>query len=175
MKESCEMELFLPCVLSLFSCVRLFATPWTVARQARFSRQEHWSGLPCSPPGNILHPGIEPVSLISPALAGGFFTTSATWKWVAQSCPILCDSMNCSLPGSSIPGILQARTLEWVAISFSRGSSQSRYRTQVSHYLGSPFIPYFSLNGLKACMWAIINHLKCPAFIGTPILWIMQI
>ena len=56
------MELFLPCVLSLFSCVRLFATPWTVARQARFSRQEYWSGLPCSPPGNIPNPGIEPMA-----------------------------------------------------------------------------------------------------------------
>ena len=42
---------------------------------------------------------------------------------VAQSCPTLCDSVDCSLPGSSIQGILQARILEWVAISFSRGSS----------------------------------------------------
>ena len=39
---------------------------------------------------------------------------------VAQSCPILCDSWNCSLPGSSVLGILQARIVEWVAISFSR-------------------------------------------------------
>ena len=39
----------------------------------------------------------------------------------AQSCPTLCDPMVCSLPGSSIPGILQARVLDWVAISFSRG------------------------------------------------------
>ena len=50
---------------------------------------------------------------------------------VAQSCPTLCDPMDCSLPGSSIHGILQARILEWVAISFSRGSSQPRDRTQV--------------------------------------------
>ena len=42
---------------------------------------------------------------------------------VAQSCPTLCDPMDCSLPGSSLHGILQARVLEWVAISFSRGSS----------------------------------------------------
>ena len=42
---------------------------------------------------------------------------------VAQSCPTLCDPMDCSLPGSSVHGILQARILEWVAISFSRGSS----------------------------------------------------
>ena len=45
-----------------------------------FSRQEYWSGLPCPPPGDLPDPGIEPTSLMSPALAGGFFTNSATWK-----------------------------------------------------------------------------------------------
>ena len=45
-----------------------------------FSRQEYWSGLPCPPPGDLPHPGIEPVSLRSPALVGDFFTTSATWE-----------------------------------------------------------------------------------------------
>ena len=45
-----------------------------------FSRQEYWSGLPCPPPGDLPHPGIKPVSLTSPALAGRFFTTSATWE-----------------------------------------------------------------------------------------------
>ena len=57
---------------------------WTTARQARlsigFSRQEYWSGLLCPPPGDLLHQGIEPESLMSPALAGGFFTTSALWE-----------------------------------------------------------------------------------------------
>ena len=48
---------------------------------------------------------------------------------VTQSCPILCDPMGCSLPGSSVHGILQARILEWVAIPFSRGSSQPRELT----------------------------------------------
>ena len=45
-----------------------------------YSRQEHWSGLPCRLPGDFPDPGIEPLSLMSPALAGGFFTTSATWR-----------------------------------------------------------------------------------------------
>ena len=45
---------------------------------------------------------------------------------VAQSCPTLCDPMDCSLPGSSVHGIFQARVLEWVAISFSRASSPPR-------------------------------------------------
>ena len=51
---------------------------------------------------------------------------------VAQSCPTLCYPMDCSLPGSSVHGILQVRVLEWVTISFSMGSSQSRDRTQIS-------------------------------------------
>ena len=46
----------------------------------RFSRQEYWSGLPCPPPGDLPHPGIEPASLMSPTLAGRFFTTNATWE-----------------------------------------------------------------------------------------------
>ena len=54
------------------------------------------------------------------------------WSEVAQSCPTLCDPMNCSLPGSSVHGIFQARVLEWIAISFSRGSSRPRVWTQVS-------------------------------------------
>ena len=55
---------------------------------------------------------------------------------VTQSCLTLCDPTDCSLPGSSIHGIFQARVLEWVAIPFSRGSSQPRDRTQVSHIAG---------------------------------------
>ena len=58
---------------------------------------------------------------------------------VAQSCPTLCDPMDCSPPGSSVHGILQARILKWVAISFSRGSSWPRDRTQVSHISGRCF------------------------------------
>ena len=59
---------------------------------------------------------------------------------VAQSCPTLFDPMYCSLPGSSVHGILQARIPEWIAISFSRGSSQPTDRTQVSCIAGRRFI-----------------------------------
>ena len=105
------------------------------------------------------------VSYVAPALTGGFFTTSATWEvlspdrmWslkisfdvfflkevkkeseVVQSCPALCDPMDCSLTGFSIREIFQARILEWVAISFSRGSSQPRDWTLVSHTAGRLF------------------------------------
>ena len=58
---------------------------------------------------------------------------------VAESCPTLCDQIDCSLPGFSIHGIFQARVLEWVAISFSRGSSQSRDQTRVSCTAGRHF------------------------------------
>ena len=94
-----------------------------------FSRQEYWSGLPIPIPGDLPDPGTESASLVSPALAGGFFTTepleksqsnpAATAAKSLQSCPTLCDPIDGSPPGSPVPGILQARTLQWVAISFS--------------------------------------------------------
>ena len=58
--------------------------------------------------------------------------SSVQFSSVAQSCPTLCDLMDYSPPGSSVDGILQARTLEWVAISYSRGSSPPRDGTCVS-------------------------------------------
>ena len=61
------------------------------------------------------------------------------WSEVAQLCPTLCDPMDYSLPGSSVRGILQARILEWVATSFSRGSSRSRDQTRVSCIAGRHF------------------------------------
>ena len=72
------------CMLSHFSHVQLFVTPWTVVPQIalsmEFSRQQYWSGLPSPPPGDHSDPEIEPVSLMPPALAGGFFNTSTTWE-----------------------------------------------------------------------------------------------
>ena len=84
-------------LLSHFSRVRLCATPYMAAHQDApslgFSRQEHRSGLPSPSP---MHE-----------------------SEVAQSCPTLSDPMDCSLPGSFIHGIFQARVLEWSAIAFS--------------------------------------------------------
>ena len=109
--------------------VWLFATPWTLAHQAPlsmgFSRQE-----PFPSPGNLPNPGIEPQYPVSPTLAGIYFTSEPSGKPIMydtaaaaaksfQSYPTLCDPIDSSLLGSSVPGILQARTLEWVAISFS--------------------------------------------------------
>ena len=73
---------FMPCPQSLHH-VWLFATQWTPAHQASlstgFPRQENWR-LPCAPPGDFLNPGIELMSLVSPALAYGFFTTSTIFE-----------------------------------------------------------------------------------------------
>ena len=106
-------------LLSRFSCVQLCATPWTAAYQATpsmgFSRQEDWSELPFPSP---MHESESEVT---------------------QSCPTISDPMDCSLPGSSVHGILQARILEWVAMPFARGSSQPRDRTQVSCIAGGFF------------------------------------
>ena len=67
----------------------VFTTLWTVAHQASlsmgFSRQEYWCGLLCPPPGNLPNPGIKPAPLTSPALAGRFFTTRATWEALKAS------------------------------------------------------------------------------------------
>ena len=123
-----------------------FVTPWTVAREAPlsmgFPRQEYWSGLPFHSPGNLPNPGIKPMF---PALQADSLPTEPSgkpitvWSEVAQSCLTLCDPMDCSPPGFSIHEIFQAWVLEWVAISFSRGSSQPRDWTRVSRIAGRRF------------------------------------
>ena len=76
------------------------------------------------------------------------------WKWnlVAQSSPTVCDPMDCSPPGSSVLGILQVRALEWVATSFSRGSSQLRDWTQVSCIAGRFFTNWATREALVSGM-----------------------
>ena len=103
-------------LLSRFSRVRLCATPQTAAHQPPltlgFSRQEHWSGLPFPSP---MHENESEVG---------------------QSCPTLRDPMDCSLPGSSIHGIFQARVLEWGAIAFSSDKPRQRIKNQ-RHYFAN--------------------------------------
>ena len=74
------------CMSSHFNHVQLFATLWTVAHQALlsmgFSRQEYWSGLPSLAPGDLPDTGTKYMSLMFPALAGRFFTTSTTCSGV---------------------------------------------------------------------------------------------
>ena len=98
-------------VLSHFSHVQLFLTLWTIAhsmdcRPLGSSVHEilqasilKWVALP--PPGTLPDPGIEPASLMSPALAGGFFTTGATWEAPSSFC--FCPNMCCPLPPRGFP------------------------------------------------------------------------
>ena len=91
--------------MNSLSRVQLLETAWTAAYQAPlsmgFARQEYWSGVPLPSP-----------MIISAAAAAAAAKSH-------QSCPTLCDSIDGSSPGSAIPGILQAKVLEWVAIAFS--------------------------------------------------------
>ena len=86
--------------------------------------------------------------------------TEASWQSAAkvkgeaaQTCPTHCDPKDCSLPGSSIHGILQARILEWVAISFSRGSSRPRDWTRVSHTADRLFTVWATREALQSADW----------------------
>ena len=102
----------------------------------------------------------------------------------AQSSPTLCDPVDCSPPGSSIHGILQVRILEWVAISFSRGSSRSRNQTRVSRIAGGCFNLWatrdrtkswynlsrkqWSLKCVCVCVCVFVHSLSCVWIFATP-------
>ena len=81
---ACVCAELLQSMLSCYSRGRLVVTLWTAGHQdplfMGFSRQKYWSGLPCPPPGNFPHPEMDHERPPSPALAGGFFTTSAIWE-----------------------------------------------------------------------------------------------
>ena len=117
-----------------------------------FSGQGYLSGLPCPLPGDLPDSGIKPVSPESPALQADSLCVLVT-----QLCPTLCNPMDCSAPGSSVNRIFQVRTLEWVAISFSRGSSETRDQTWVSYAAGRFFTNWATREALK-----FLVNIKCP-------------
>ena len=84
---------------------------------------------------------------------------------VAQLCPTLCHARDCSPPDSSVHGILQARILEWVAMSSSRGSSRPRDRTQVSHIAGRVFIVW-AIREAQGPSYAVVTSDAQPASEG---------
>ena len=151
------------CVCTL-SCVRFFMTPWTVSHQAplfmEFSKQEYCSGLPFPSPGDLPNQGIEPTSPVSPTLAGSFFTSWATraalYLFFVNSNQIPClvrmdivENESHSVVSDSLwPHGLTMQSMEFsrpellegVAFPFSRGSSQPKAWTQVSHIAGR-FLP----------------------------------
>ena len=102
---------------------------------------------------------------------------------VTRLCPILCDPLDYSLPYSSVLGTLQARILEWVDVPFSRGSSQSRDRTQVSHIAGGFFTIWATYIATKKEMTTevyalqnekfrlIMNENECGSYSFNWLLW----
>ena len=142
-------------MLSHFSCLQLFATLWTVALQALlwvgFSRQEYRNGLPFS-----FLQGVFQSQESNPCLLWLLHCRQILDCWatggegeVAQSCPTLCDPVDCNLLGFSDHGILQVRIPEWIAISFSRGSSRPRDWTQVSCIVNRHFAVWATRVGLR--------------------------
>ena len=130
------------------SHVWLSMTPWTVAHQAplsmEFSRQEYWSRLPFPSPGIFLTQGWPRDQTRGRLHCGQILYHPATREALdnvlacvraksLQPCLTLCDPADCSLPGSSVREILQARVLDWVAISSSRGSSLPMDWTCISY------------------------------------------
>ena len=123
--------------MKLLNCVWLFATPWTVACQAPLSMG--YSSIVAWSMSKIT-PGIFPTEELNQDLLHCRQTLyheppeKLKKVKVAQLCPTFRNLMDCSPPGSSVHGILQPRTLEWVGILFSRGSSQPGDQTQVSTF-----------------------------------------
>ena len=125
-------DLIICCCCLVAKLCPAICDPWTVAGQTplsmRFSRKEYWSGCHFFLQGIFLTQGIKPGLLLGRRILYHWATREA-WFWLSraaaaaakslQSCPTLCDPIDGSPPGSAVPGILQARTLEWVAISFS--------------------------------------------------------
>ena len=126
--------------ICIYLCVILFKWSWLTDRtNLWWSRWEHW--LPLVGPTSVLEMCGD---YIHGNLLSCMFKICMLycilylhfWREVAQPCPLFCDPMDCSLPGSSIHGILQARIVEWAAISCSKGSSWPRDQTRVSDTAG---------------------------------------
>ena len=111
------------CMLSLFSRVQLFVILWTVVYQdplsMGFSRQEYWNRLPCPPSGDLPNPAIEPVSLVSPALAGRFFTTSATSPFIDFSDLYYLKSLPMCVPASPLTSSTHPYPIHFVPVALS--------------------------------------------------------
>ena len=98
-----------------------------------------------------------------PQDGAGFHTKRRKWSEVAQSCPTLCDPMDCSLPGSSIYGIFQARVLEWAAISFSHQEEEVGLKGGFLRRVWNSSFDIGSSNlGMKLCLWSSLTFLWRP-------------
>ena len=162
--DEISCDIFVVVVQSL-NRVWLFVIPWTSAHQAPLSSTLSQS--------LIRFMSIESVMLSNHLILCYFLESEVT-----QSCLTLCDPMDCSLPGSFVYRIFQARVLEWVAISFSRRSSWPRDWTQVSRTVGRCFTVWATRevaptkssneasNAQRRMNVSIKNYRKCINFPG---------
>ena len=121
-------------VLGHCSHIWLCVTLWTVARQAPlsvgFSGQEYWRGTPCPPPGHLPNSGIEPTSLMSPALEGKFFTTSATWHNWLNHWPLVINSVSTKSGGGTENSNLLITRLLPLSVSYL--GNQKSYLSRIT-------------------------------------------
>ena len=142
-------------------------------KHARFNSDPNWPQAHCSHMRTN-----EKETRLTTSARGSYRLSSLAYRpkklesesEVAQSCPTLCHPVDCSPPGFSLQGLLQARILEWVVISFSRGSSQPRDQTWVSHITGTRFnlwptrdwnLPLKTENPLKSFKWLRTMVVDC--------------
>ena len=139
------------------------SSPISLHKNERFIHRARMSGK------RLCMPNVVGYSLLFSYFGGGL---------VAKSCPMLCDPMNCSPPGSSVHGTLWARILEWVAISFSRGSSPPRGQTWVSCTADSfltepPGKSLFLPSVFRLCLWDSHRSQRLKALEG-PLFFVVR-
>ena len=99
------------------------------------------------------------------------YTHKYIWIEVTQSCQTLCDPIDCSLPGSSVHGIFQARILDWVAIFFSRGSSWPRDLAQISLIIAGRLSTAWATRGSYMCVCVCVRVCVLPILIHLLYTW----
>ena len=173
-------------------------SPWTLAHRAPlsvgFPRQEYWSGLPCLPPGVFPTQGWNLCLLYWQAGPLPLSHRGKIKMLTTQSCLGLCNPVDCSPPGSSVHRSLQARTLEWVAMPSSRGSSPPRDKVCVA-YIGRRVLYHWAtweaywgrfLSAVrtqrarrfpehrKRALSVLVHHLHAAVFLSGVVLWLLK-
>ena len=150
-------------MLSHFSESDSLATLWTVAHQAPlsigFSRQEYWSGLPFPSPGDFPDPEIEPTSLVSPALAGRFFNTSATLEGLNQK---FLSSAKATLSWTHCSGFLA------FTVHLELVNTDTKAQWLPSQQVGCSHVSFLSTRSFSNCLCAVLSCSDCVWFFATP-------
>ena len=133
-----------------------------------FSRQEYWSGLPCPDPPDLPDPGIKPMSLTSPALAGRFFTTSTTWEALGMITVLILKMKKLRLKDSNLLEITDSQrwTEDWTQIPLTPSylllpnkvpATLRLKRAQLSMSVGQQSRPSFVVSSVSRCLTAAVE------------------